>query len=46
MKSRGLWKQTTLVEYPKDFWMSIGTVWTSVGNFWMSIGNSDGVPST
>jgi hypothetical protein len=39
MKSGGLWRQTTLVEYPKDFRMS-------AGNFWTSIGNSDGVLST
>jgi hypothetical protein len=46
MKSRGLWRQTTLVEHPKDFQMSVGTIWTSAGNFWISVGNLDGVPST
>jgi hypothetical protein len=46
MKSGGLRRQTTLVEHPKDFQMSAGTIWMSVGNFWMSIGNSDGVLST
>jgi len=29
MKSRGLQRQTTLVEHPKDFWMSMGTIWMS-----------------
>jgi hypothetical protein len=53
MKSGGLWRQTTLVEHPKDFWRSVGNVRTSVGNFWMSVGsfqtntgNLDGVPFT
>jgi hypothetical protein len=46
MKSGGLWRQTTLVEHPKDFWMSMETIQMSVGNFQMSIGNSDGVPFT
>jgi hypothetical protein len=53
MKSRGLQRQTTLVEHPKDFWMSAGTIrmsaetiHMSAGNFQMSIGNSDGVLST
>jgi len=46
MKSGGLQRQTTLVEHPKDFWMSTGTVWMSAGNFQTSIGNLDGVPST
>jgi len=46
MKSRGLRRQTTLVEHPKDFRMSVGTVRMSAGNFRTSIGNLDGVPST
>jgi hypothetical protein len=46
MKSRRLQRQTTLVEHPEDFWMSVGTIQMSVGNFWMSIGNLDGVLST
>jgi len=46
MKSRGLQRQTTLVECPKDFWMSAGNFWMSAGNFQTSIGNSDGVLST
>jgi len=46
MLSGALWRQTTLVEHLKDFWMSMGTVWMSAGNFRTSIGNSDGVPST
>jgi hypothetical protein len=46
MKSEGLQRQTTLVERPKDFQMSVGTVWTSAGNFQMNIENSDGVLST
>jgi len=53
MKSVGLWRQTTLVERPKDFQMSVGTVRMSAGNFrmsagnfWTSIENLDGVPST
>jgi hypothetical protein len=46
MKSGGLWRQTTLVEYPKDFWMSVGTIQMSAGNFWTNIGNSDRVLST
>jgi hypothetical protein len=39
MKSGGLWRQTTLVEHPKDFRRSTGNVQTSVGNFRMSAGN-------
>jgi hypothetical protein len=46
MKSRGLQRQTTLVEHPKDFQINAGTIQMSVGNFQMSIGNSDGVLST
>jgi hypothetical protein len=46
MKSGGLRRQTTLVEHPKDFQMSMGTVRMSAGNFQMSIRNSDGVPPT
>jgi hypothetical protein len=33
MKSVGLQRQTTLVEHPKDFQMSVGTVRMSAGNF-------------
>jgi hypothetical protein len=32
MKSGGLWRQTTLVEHPKDFRRSMGNVRTSAGN--------------
>jgi hypothetical protein len=39
MKSGGLWRQTTLVECPNNFQMS-------VGNFWTNIGNLDEVSST
>jgi hypothetical protein len=46
MKSGKLQRQTTLVEHPKDFQMSMGTVQMSAENFWMSIRNSGGVPST
>jgi hypothetical protein len=46
MKSGGFWRQTTLVECPKDFQMSVGTIWMSVGNFWTNIGNLDEVSST
>jgi hypothetical protein len=53
MKSGGLQRQTTLVEHPKDFWMSVetiqmsaGTIQMSVGNFRTSIRNLDGVPFT